>query len=123
MTTMDYTNTLSALRRLKVQTGSLACLGCGHEHNCGIQGCAIIRNAVEHMEAADSLVAHLTSLNDDYLAWIEELQKTLACREESQGEAYSGACKERDQAVFTAGFLWCLIWIPIIMGWIWICKR
>ena len=47
MTTMDYTNTLSALRRLTVQTGSLACLGCGHEHNCAIQGCAIIRNAVE----------------------------------------------------------------------------
>lgn len=24
---------IEALRRLKVQTGSLACLGCGHEHN------------------------------------------------------------------------------------------
>ena len=24
---------LAALRRLKVQTGSLACLGCGREHN------------------------------------------------------------------------------------------
>lgn len=29
---------LAALRRLKVQTGSLACLGCGHEHDCGIHG-------------------------------------------------------------------------------------
>lgn len=105
MTTMDYTNTLSALRRLTVQTGSLDCLGCGHEHNCAIQGCAIIRNAVEHMEAADSLVAHLTSLNDDYLARIEELHKTLACREASQDEAYSRACKERDQAVADLGML------------------
>ena len=26
---------IKALGRLKVQTGSLACLGCGHEHNCG----------------------------------------------------------------------------------------
>ena len=34
---------LAALRRLKVQTGSLACLGCGREHNCGIHGCAILR--------------------------------------------------------------------------------
>lgn len=51
MTTMDYTKTLQALRKLKVQTGSLACLGCGHEHNCSTHGCAILRNAVEHMEA------------------------------------------------------------------------
>lgn len=37
---------LAALRRLKVQTGSLACLGCGREHNCGIHGCAILREAM-----------------------------------------------------------------------------
>lgn len=33
------------LRRLRVETGSLACLGCGHEHNCGLNGCAILREA------------------------------------------------------------------------------
>lgn len=36
---------LCALDALAVQTGSLACQGCGHEHNCGIHGCAIIREA------------------------------------------------------------------------------
>jgi len=36
-----------ALRRLSVETGSLACLGCGHEHNCSIHGCAILRNAAD----------------------------------------------------------------------------
>lgn len=36
---------LCALDALAVQIGSLACLGCGHEHNCGIHGCAIIREA------------------------------------------------------------------------------
>lgn len=41
---------IQALRQLKVQTGSLACLGCGHEHNCSIEGCAIIRAAVEALE-------------------------------------------------------------------------
>lgn len=41
---------IQALRQLKVQTGSLACLGCGHEHNCSIEGCAIIRSAVEALE-------------------------------------------------------------------------
>lgn len=41
---------LAALRRLKVQTGSLACLGCGREHNCGIHGCAILRETIAFVE-------------------------------------------------------------------------
>ena len=32
-----------------MQTGSLACLGCGHEHNCSTSGCAIIRAAVDEL--------------------------------------------------------------------------
>lgn len=52
LTTMDYQKTMQALKRLRVETGSLACFGCGHEHNCSTQGCAILRNAVGHMEAA-----------------------------------------------------------------------
>ena len=28
-----------------------ACLGCGHEHNCDIHGCAIIREAAERIES------------------------------------------------------------------------
>ena len=47
---MDDKTLLQALRRLKVETGSLACLGCGHEHNCDIHGCAIIREAAERIE-------------------------------------------------------------------------
>lgn len=45
--TMD--GLLQALRRLRVETGGLACLGCGHEHNCGVHGCAIIRKAMERL--------------------------------------------------------------------------
>lgn len=41
---------IAALRRLKVQTGSLVCLGCGLEHNCGIHGCAVIQAAAERLE-------------------------------------------------------------------------
>lgn len=41
---------LAALRRLKVQTGSLACLGCAREHNCGIHGCAILRETITFVE-------------------------------------------------------------------------
>lgn len=41
---------LAALRRLKVETGSLVCLGCGYEHNCGIHGCAILRKTISWLE-------------------------------------------------------------------------
>ena len=40
---------IQALNRLKVQTGSLACLGCGYEHNCSTKGCRILREAVEQL--------------------------------------------------------------------------
>lgn len=40
---------IKALEQLKVQTGSLACLGCGHEHNCVVHGCALIREAVTQL--------------------------------------------------------------------------
>ena len=46
---MTTNNLIKALYRLKVETGSIACLGCGHEHNCGIHGCAIIREAAEKL--------------------------------------------------------------------------
>ena len=41
---------IQALNRLKVQTGSLACLCCGYEHNCSTKGCRILREAVEQLE-------------------------------------------------------------------------
>lgn len=41
---------IKTLRRLMIETGSLACLGCGYEHSCGIHGCAVIRQAAERLE-------------------------------------------------------------------------
>lgn len=48
---MNTKELINSLNRLKVQTGSLACLGCGHEHNCGTCGCAIIREAADKLQA------------------------------------------------------------------------
>lgn len=41
---------IASLRRLKVETGRIACLGCGYEHNCSIHGCRIMRVAAERLE-------------------------------------------------------------------------
>ena len=43
-----------ALKRLQVNTGSLACLGCGYEHQCSTRGCAIIREAVDLLDVSKS---------------------------------------------------------------------
>lgn len=47
---MERKELTAQLRRMAVETGSLICLGCGYEHNCGIHGCALIRAAVEQLE-------------------------------------------------------------------------
>lgn len=36
---------IRALEGLAVETGSLACLGCGREASCSVHGCAILRSA------------------------------------------------------------------------------
>ena len=41
---------VSALKRLKVETGSVVCLGCGYEHNCSTKGCRILREAADVIE-------------------------------------------------------------------------
>ncbi len=50
---MKRNELLKALKRLKVETGSLVCLGCGHEHNCSIHGCAIIEEAIKAIKTPD----------------------------------------------------------------------
>ena len=50
--TNDWKEVIAALRMLKVQTGSFACLGCGYEQSCGVGGCAILRAAADLLEQA-----------------------------------------------------------------------
>lgn len=46
---MKIEKLITALRRLKVETGSLPCLGCGYEHGCSLHGCVIINEALERI--------------------------------------------------------------------------
>lgn len=56
---MNVDKIIDALRRMKVETGSLMCMGCGYEHNCGIHGCAIMSMAADRL-ANDQ--AHILAL-------------------------------------------------------------
>lgn len=74
---MKDVDLIQALKRIKVQTGGLICLGCGHEHNCGVHGCAVIREAVQRLEdlmwrdadveiPAEEDVVHLVKVTGKY---------------------------------------------------------
>ena len=60
---MNDNELINTLRRLKVQTGSLACLGCGHEHSCSVRGCAIVRSAADLLEQQKNEIASLREIN------------------------------------------------------------
>lgn len=47
---MQIENIIKALRRMAVNTGTLNCLGCGFEHNCGIHGCRVLREAADKLD-------------------------------------------------------------------------
>ena len=77
MTTNDL---LEALARLRVETGSLSCLGCGREHNCSTHGCAILR-------AAADLIERLTAENADLRKEIEWKDMVIALAQKEQAKA------------------------------------
>lgn len=48
---------IRAVIAVSVETGSLVCIGCVHEDNCGIHGCAILREAATVLEAQSAQLA------------------------------------------------------------------
>ena len=47
---MKFYELAETLRAMKVETGSLVCLGCRYEDNCGIKGCAILAEAASAID-------------------------------------------------------------------------
>lgn len=58
---MNRSDLIAALRRGMVETGSLICLGCGHEYHCSVSGCAVMREAAELLETDGEEIARLWS--------------------------------------------------------------
>ena len=67
---------IKALQQLKVQTGSLVCLGCGHEHNCGVHGCALLREAAAQLYGLYSAVDDMVEQRDKA---VEQLRRLADC--------------------------------------------
>ena len=103
MTTNDL---LEALARLRVETGSLACLGCGREHNCSTHGCQILREAAAQLEhftaenrALRNALATKPTKRSPYAraTYLREMVKELNAQREKT-EAESGALLEQIKA-------------------------
>lgn len=77
MTTNDL---LEALARLRVETGSLACLGCGREHNCSTHGCAILRAAADLIERLTAENAKAEAERNALIEQIKERHDCLGCK-------------------------------------------
>ena len=79
------------LRSKKVEAGSLLCLGCGHEHNCGIHGCAVMRAAADAMEnlqtenaALHQIAEKQAVMNANLTKKVLEMEKNL-CEKGGEG--------------------------------------
>ena len=70
---------IKALGWLKVQTGSLACLGCGQEHNCGLHGCAIAREAAVRLSLYEHALEQVAKERDTLLAQLRRLGGCMGC--------------------------------------------
>lgn len=70
----DLDELIRQLSRMKVQTGSLVCLGCGLEHNCGIHGCAVLRSAISAVRELDERRAKVVRPADTDPALIAALR-------------------------------------------------
>lgn len=75
---MTTENLIKHLNRLKVQTGSLVCLGCGHEHNCGLYGCALLRETEKQLYALEHALRRTRQQRN---AALKQLKRIAACDE------------------------------------------
>lgn len=76
---MNDKELLAALGRLKVETGSLACMGCGYEQSCGVHGCAVLRAAEERLR---ELLREALAMTMNWLGVTEASKVALEMTEE-----------------------------------------
>lgn len=73
---MEFKDLIKALEKMKVETGSLVCLGCGHEHSCSVHGCFILREAIRTLERMPIAANYdyIQVMSSDYLKIVEKLE-------------------------------------------------
>ena len=67
---------VAGLRRQRVETGSIACLGCGWENSCGVHGCRIMREAADMLEDDERKWISVEDRLPEPMTWV-----LCACRD------------------------------------------
>lgn len=83
---------IEALGRLKVQTGSLVCLGCGHEHNCGLYGCALLREAEKQLYALEHALRRTRQQRNAALKQLKRIAACETCKNNQPSGEDDGHC-------------------------------
>lgn len=99
-----YEDLIKALRRNMVETGSLICLGCGHEHNCGTKGCAILREAAAALEQMQAKLAALQTRFDEVNDFEKSQRAVLLVKlaeKDKQLAAANDEIESREEASFS----------------------
>ena len=89
---MTTENLIKHLNRLKVQTGSLVCLGCGHEYNCGVHGCVIMREAAVRLSLYEHALEQVAKERDTLLAQLKRLGGCETCKNNQPSGEDDGHC-------------------------------
>lgn len=85
---------IKALGRLKVQTGSLACLGCKYEDACGVHGCAIMREAAVRLSLYEHALEQVAKERDTLLAQLKRLGACETCKNNQPSGEDDGHCTD-----------------------------
>ena len=83
---------IKALGRLKVQTGSLACLGCKYEDACGVHGCAIMREAAVRLNLYEYALKQVAKERDTLLALLKRIAACETCKNNQPSGEADGHC-------------------------------
>lgn len=89
---MKPTDLLTALRHMRVETGSLVCLGCGHEHNCGLYGCAILREAEKQIYALDHALRRTRQQRNTAVKQLKRIAACETCKNNQPSGEDDGRC-------------------------------
>lgn len=60
---MKDTDLIAELRHLKINTKSMACLGCGHENGCNVHGCRLIGLAADRLAAYEQAIETIKAMH------------------------------------------------------------
>ena len=77
-------------RDIRILPGSLACMGCGYEHNCGVHGCTILREAAELIEKLTDRCARYA----EEIAVLQEREKWVPVTDGPEAEKALEAMKD-----------------------------